>query len=125
MDMHAETPQQAPQALTSLLSKKEQHILDNQMEINWLKRQIEQRKQDYEAYATIKKNVEELGDDQVQEQLEYYLQQVEALRVNMDIMGQFNLSKDRIGMNLDDNHYSLEAQYPQHGGADELGDMQT
>ncbi|ORZ21639.1 hypothetical protein BCR42DRAFT_196555 [Absidia repens] len=99
---------------TSLLSKKEQLILDNQMEIAWLERQIEQRKQDYESFATMKRTVEEFNDDQIEEQVQHCLERVDSLRVSMDIMTQFNLSKDRMGINLDDNHYSVAAQYPQH-----------
>ncbi|SAL95295.1 hypothetical protein [Absidia glauca] len=95
-----------------LLSKKEQHILDSQMEIEWLQRQIEQRKQGFDSFAANKENVAQLTDKQVLDELAIYSEKVEHTRVDMDIMSQYNLCKDRIVTNVDDNHYTLNALYP-------------
>ncbi|KAI8077869.1 uncharacterized protein BX664DRAFT_45377 [Halteromyces radiatus] len=109
---------------TSILSKKEQHILDNQLEIDWLKRQIEQRKQrDLGTYSAIKEKIQNMTDEQVQEKLRAYPEHVAAIRVRMDIMAQYNLSKDRISENLDDSHYILDSLYPRDTLTDEPSDL--
>ncbi|KAI8341156.1 hypothetical protein BC941DRAFT_467208 [Chlamydoabsidia padenii] len=97
---------------SSLLSKKEQRLLDGHLEIDWLKRQIEQRRQGCVSFSAIKEKVAQLTDDQIQDQLQTYPEQVEVSRVQMDIMSQYNLSKERIMTNLDDSHYTLDALYP-------------
>jgi hypothetical protein len=56
--------------------------------------------------------VAQLTDEQVLDELAIYSEKVEHTRVDMDIMSQYNLCKDRIVTNVDDNHYTLNALHP-------------
>ncbi|KAI9305240.1 hypothetical protein BJ944DRAFT_71532 [Cunninghamella echinulata] len=100
------------QEITPLISKKEQLIIDNQIEIDWLKQQIQQKKKMLAIQDINKAKIENLTDEEVNEELQTYSNQLADIRMRMDIMTQFNQSKIRINEALEDGHFTLDTFYP-------------
>ncbi|CAO3612119.1 unnamed protein product [Cunninghamella blakesleeana] len=100
----------------SLISKKEQQIIDNQIEIDWLKQQIQQKKKmlatHTDSTTTVAETIKNLTDEQVNEEISTFTDRLAEIRIRMDIMTQFNLNKIRIKEVLENGHFTLDTLYP-------------
>ncbi|KAG0172244.1 hypothetical protein DFQ28_001506 [Apophysomyces sp. BC1034] len=91
------------------LTKKERQVLDSQREIDWLKRQIQQYEYALDAPSDTSQTV---PDTPSEEDLLRYKERVDGLRNQLDVIAQFNLSKDCMTRNLDASHFTRCALYP-------------
>ncbi|KAI8062707.1 hypothetical protein BC940DRAFT_308171 [Gongronella butleri] len=98
---------------TKVLTAKEMQIVNNQVEIEWLKTQIAARRQALESTASVNGfPLGNLTDEQVQVELEQYSQTIGRRRAQMDLLTQFNQTKDTLSRSLDKSHLTLQALFP-------------
>ncbi|KAI8058940.1 uncharacterized protein B0P05DRAFT_559130 [Gilbertella persicaria] len=99
----------------SLLTNKEKDLLATFREQLWLKRQIEQLEQD----QTTDKELEELTippeatDQHVEESIAEYKRHIDSLRTNLDMLYQFNKSKELVQEKIYTQHYTTNVLYPE------------
>ena len=98
----------------SLLTNKEKSLLAAYREKLWLERQIEQLEQDEKT----EKELEELTippeatDLHVEESISEYKRHIDNLRANLDMLYQFNKSKEMLQEKIYTQHFVTEALYP-------------
>ncbi|KAI8997720.1 hypothetical protein BDB01DRAFT_714207 [Pilobolus umbonatus] len=94
------------------LTNKEKKIVDSEREILWLKRQIEQ----YETESTPDKDDIHIPavatSEHVEESVNIYRTHINSVRLQLDILSQFNLTKDELTKNIDYQHFTVESLYP-------------
>ena len=102
-----------------LLTPKEKQVLDSQREIDWLKRQIEEYEQALEPAPepdTMLSTVRNMEGDQENsnpvDTIELHKDVIDELREKLDVMTQFNLSKNSLTQAIDASHNVLKAFYP-------------
>ncbi|KAF7728423.1 hypothetical protein EC973_006101 [Apophysomyces ossiformis] len=101
------------------LTKKERQVLDSQREIDWLQRKIQQYEQALASpsspslpSSSSSSLRSSLPDIPTEEDLLHYKSRVDGLRNQLDVIAQFNLSKDCMTRNLDASHFARCALYP-------------
>ncbi|KAI8379934.1 hypothetical protein EDC96DRAFT_118548 [Choanephora cucurbitarum] len=98
----------------SLLTNKEKSLLAAYREKLWLERQIEQLEQDEKT----EKELEELTippeatDLHVEESISEYKRHIDNLRANLDMLYQFNKSKELLQEKIYTQHFVTETLYP-------------
>ncbi|KAI8138897.1 hypothetical protein BJV82DRAFT_717078 [Fennellomyces sp. T-0311] len=93
-----------------LLSPKEKQILDSQREIDWLKRKIKKYEKELEPPPEI--NVTLAAAELHEPTKESYKDTIDELREKLDIMTQFNVSKECLTSAIDASHHVLKSLYP-------------
>ncbi|CAO3652068.1 unnamed protein product [Mucor hiemalis] len=94
----------------SILSKKEQQVLDSQREIAWLKRQIKQFEEENQAEEAVIPNSATL--ENVQDSLNVYREHVNKMKSELNVYVQYNKSKEEATKAVDEQHFTLNALYP-------------
>lgn len=99
----------------SSITDKEKKILNSQREILWLKRQIERYEQDDKTRIEYKKSTipETATDAHVEESIEQFKSHIDSMRTNLDMVYQFNQTKDVVSKSLNNQHFTLQALYPE------------
>ncbi|KAI9254453.1 hypothetical protein BDA99DRAFT_518447 [Phascolomyces articulosus] len=97
-----------------LLTPKEKQVLDSQREIDWLKRQIQQYEQALEPAPEMETMLSagRLEDLENLDPIESNKDVIDELREKLDVMTQFNLSKDALTEAIDATHNVLKSLYP-------------
>ncbi|KAI9316444.1 hypothetical protein BX666DRAFT_243662 [Dichotomocladium elegans] len=96
----------------SIVSNKERQILESQREIEWLKRQIKNYEQIMtEPSPDEQRTNEEPSVDQSNDPLIQQQSKIDRIRTDLEVITQWNLSKDLLTRNFDASHYILQTLY--------------
>ncbi|KAI9491858.1 hypothetical protein BDB00DRAFT_467870 [Zychaea mexicana] len=93
-----------------LLTPKEKQVLDSQREIDWLKRQIQQYEQKLDSSPDLESMLS-LKPSEEDNTIESHKETIDELREKLDVMTQFNLSKDSLTNAVDASHNVLRSLY--------------
>lgn len=94
-----------------ILTAKEKLLLDSQREIDWLKRQIEQfEEEDQVEKATIPQR---FSREDFLATYPVYQAHINELRGELDILTQYNTSKETLLEAINESHFALKALYPE------------
>jgi DNA repair exonuclease SbcCD ATPase subunit len=97
------------------ITDKEKQILNSHREILWLKRQIERYEQDDKTLTDFEESTipETATDAHVEDSIEQFKQHIDRMRTNFDMVCQFNQTKDVVAKTLQNQHFTLQALYPE------------
>ncbi|KAG2200282.1 hypothetical protein INT47_000275 [Mucor saturninus] len=102
----------------SILSKKEQQVLDSQREILWLKRQVEQLEK--EDNFKIQEIPEGTDENKIKEGIKTYRTHVNEMKVQLDLVTLRNKKREGVAKAYDEHYFTLKALYPDRVGHTEL-----
>lgn len=102
----------------SILSKKEQKVLDSHREILWLKRQIGQLEQE-DKFET-QDIPEDTDQESIKEGINTYRSHINDMRVQLDLATLRNSKREEILKAIDEHYFTIKALYPERIGHHEL-----
>lgn len=99
--------------VNDIVTAKERQILDSQREIDWLKRQIAHYEQILSsAPPSSSEPAPPPSSDSQENDNAPSKDSLDTLRAQLDVLCQFNMSKECLTRSLDASHYVLKALYP-------------
>lgn len=98
-------------ASEEVLSSKEKQVLDSQRELLWLKRQIHQYEEEDKAEKAV--IPEEASRADIIDTMPLYRAHINEMRGELDILTQYNNSKETLLEALNESHYAIKALYPE------------
>lgn len=112
-------------ASSNILTAKEKQVLASQREIDWLERQID-RFQTALASPPSTPSPSPSASEEPQESqiihdaIQARKQAIDELRTQLDVMTQFNLSKEAMLRAIDASYYTLNSLYPKESDHDTM-----
>lgn len=102
----------------SILSKKEQKVLDSHREILWLKRQIEHYEK--EDQFEVQEIPEDVDEKSIKDGILTYRKHINEMKIQLDLATLRNKKREEIAKAIDEHYFTLKAIYPERAGHSEM-----